>query len=146
MGFYRTGLASSGGGGTVVVDDFLSDTSTNPVQNRVITGALNGKQASLTAGDGINIDSSTNTISVDTTETTGFQKFINQSNIAPTGSSASEGKLTFVGAEGSSSKELYRKDSSGWVKVNLSNISYGLVDYQAGTTPLETGAVYLVYE
>ena len=31
------------GGGTVTVDDSLSTTSTNPVQNKVITGALNGK-------------------------------------------------------------------------------------------------------
>lgn len=32
---------SGGGGGSVVVDSFLSETSINPVQNRVITGALN---------------------------------------------------------------------------------------------------------
>ena len=31
------------GGGTIAVDDSLSTTSTNPVQNRVITEALNGK-------------------------------------------------------------------------------------------------------
>lgn len=44
--------ASGGGGGTpVIVDAALSTTSTNPVQNRVITNALNGKasQASLDA-------------------------------------------------------------------------------------------------
>ena len=32
-----------GGGGSVTVDDELSGTSTNPVQNRVITAALSGK-------------------------------------------------------------------------------------------------------
>lgn len=32
-----------GGGGTVIVDDELDNTSPNPVENRVITGALNGK-------------------------------------------------------------------------------------------------------
>lgn len=44
----NTSLLGSGnisiqGGGTVTVDDSLSTTSTNPVQNKVITGALNGK-------------------------------------------------------------------------------------------------------
>jgi hypothetical protein len=34
------------GGGTVTVDDSLSTTSTNPVQNKVITTALNGKAES----------------------------------------------------------------------------------------------------
>lgn len=34
---------SGGGGGTVTVDDALSTTSENPVQNKVITNALNGK-------------------------------------------------------------------------------------------------------
>ena len=33
----------SGGGGSITVDSQLSTTSTNPVQNRVITGALNNK-------------------------------------------------------------------------------------------------------
>lgn len=33
----------SGGGGSITVDSQLSATSTNPVQNRVITGALNNK-------------------------------------------------------------------------------------------------------
>ena len=44
----NTSLLGSGnisiqGGGTVTVDDSLSTTSTNPVQNKVITGALDGK-------------------------------------------------------------------------------------------------------
>lgn len=34
-----------------VVDDALSDSSTNPVENRVVKGALDGKQATLAAGD-----------------------------------------------------------------------------------------------
>ena len=32
------------------VDDQLSTVSENPVQNKVVTGALNGKQATLTPG------------------------------------------------------------------------------------------------
>ena len=38
-------------GVTPTVDSSLSDSSTNPVQNDVITSALNGKQATLTTGD-----------------------------------------------------------------------------------------------
>lgn len=37
-----------GSGGTIVVDNQLSTTSTNPVQNKVITGALNDKVGVLT--------------------------------------------------------------------------------------------------
>lgn len=36
-----------GGGSSVTVDSSLSSTSENPVQNKVINSALNGKQASL---------------------------------------------------------------------------------------------------
>lgn len=38
----------SGGGGTITVDAELSETSTNPVQNKIITGALNNKQDEIT--------------------------------------------------------------------------------------------------
>lgn len=56
-------ISATGGGGSVVVDSVLSTTSTNPVENRVITNTLNGMQASmstkqdrLTAGTNITID------------------------------------------------------------------------------------------
>ena len=40
---WRTPTGGSGGGGTIDVDSALSTTSTNPVQNKVITAALNSK-------------------------------------------------------------------------------------------------------
>ena len=49
----------SGGGGSVTVDSALSGTSTNPVQNKVIYSALQGKQNKLTAGTGISINGNT---------------------------------------------------------------------------------------
>lgn len=52
-----------------IVDDSLSLVSENPVQNKVITDALNGKQSTLTAGD--NIDITDNVISA-----TGGEQFI----------------------------------------------------------------------
>ena len=39
----------TGGGSSVTVDSALSSTSENPVQNKVINSALNGKQATLSA-------------------------------------------------------------------------------------------------
>lgn len=48
--------AIEAGGGQVIVDGELSTTSVNPVQNKVITIALQGKQDTLTAGDGISIE------------------------------------------------------------------------------------------
>lgn len=47
----------------IAVDSSLSTTSTNPVENRVITNELNNKQNKLIAWDNIQIDSNTNTIS-----------------------------------------------------------------------------------
>ena len=38
-----SGTTTSGGGGTIDVDSELSATSTNPVQNKVITAVLNDK-------------------------------------------------------------------------------------------------------
>lgn len=42
-----TATVTNGSDATVTVDSSLSTTSTNPVQNQVITNALNGKQATL---------------------------------------------------------------------------------------------------
>lgn len=42
-------------GSSITVDSALSSTSTNPVQNKVINTALNGKQHTLTAGSHIDI-------------------------------------------------------------------------------------------
>lgn len=50
---------SGGSGGTVTVDSTLSSTSVNPVQNKVIYSALQGKQNTLTAGTGIAINGNT---------------------------------------------------------------------------------------
>lgn len=52
-------LENSGGG---TIDTSLSTTSTNAVQNKVVTAALNDKQGILTAGNGIKIEN--NIISV----------------------------------------------------------------------------------
>lgn len=50
---------SGGSGGTITVDSTMSSTSTNPVQNKVIYSALQGKQNTLTAGTGISISGNT---------------------------------------------------------------------------------------
>jgi hypothetical protein len=48
----------------IKVDDALSETSTNPVQNKIITLALENKQDKLTAGTGVTIGND-NVISAD---------------------------------------------------------------------------------
>ena len=54
---------------SLTVDDALSDTSTNPVQNKVVTGALKAKQnapsAAGTAGQVLGLDSNLNPVWVD---------------------------------------------------------------------------------
>lgn len=41
------GFPSSGGGSDIVVDNVLSETSENPVQNKVVTAAINGLKESV---------------------------------------------------------------------------------------------------
>lgn len=43
------------GGGNITVDDTLSDTSTNPVQNKVIKGALDNVLSTSSPNDGVRI-------------------------------------------------------------------------------------------
>ena len=52
-------VSGGGGGGNITVDSTMSSTSTNPVQNKVIYSALQGKQNTLTAGTGISISGNT---------------------------------------------------------------------------------------
>lgn len=52
-------LEIQGGGSSITVDDTLSTTSTNPVQNKVITEKINTKQDSLVSGTSIKTINST---------------------------------------------------------------------------------------
>lgn len=121
MGLYRTGV-SSNGGGSITVDDQLSTTSTNPVQNKVITEALNntnsavsGKQDALTAGTGISINN--NVISVDNSSMGGYQKFIGSDIATHTGWSAGTiGELRYE-EQTDGSRHLYRYENGAWTRV-----------------------------
>ena len=154
MGLYRTGVSSSGGGGTITVDDFLSTTSTNPVQNKVITNALNDKQDELTAGTGIDITN--NTISIDSSSMSGYQKFIGDSGITPPSGSGTLGDLKFY-STGAESRELYRYESNEWVKLAFASVVDGNVTnpfrkFVVSTTDIGEGValdadtIYLVYD
>lgn len=126
MGLYRTGMVSSGGGGggSVIVDDSLSTTSTNPVENRVITNALNDKQDELTAGSGISISS--NTISIDSSSMSGYQRYIDFDSTPVTQwSNGYEGQLKYaVMSDGSSQLYRYSTNSpySGWYRIYETNV------------------------
>lgn len=54
----------SGGGGTISIDSALSETSENPVQNKVITANLNNKQNKFAT---VTKDGSTQTVKIDDT-------------------------------------------------------------------------------
>lgn len=55
-GNYIGGIPSGGGGGgTITVDSALSDSSENPVQNKVINTALGGKQATIDANNKLSV-------------------------------------------------------------------------------------------
>ena len=165
MGLYRTGMVSSGGGGggSIVVDDSLSTTSTNPVENRVITNALNNKQNQLTAGSGISISS--NTISIDSNSMSGYQRYIDfDSSPVTQWSNGYEGQLKYaVMSDGSSQLYRYSTDISapysGWYRIYetnvqdaasvtvsnspLTNIIISTTDIGEGQS-LDAGTLYLV--
>lgn len=157
MGLYRTGVSSSGGG-SITVDDQLSTTSTNPVQNKVITNALNDKQATLTAGDGISITN--NTISINSSSMSGYQKFIDSDAAPHTGwSSGTTGELRYE-QQSDGSRHLYRYENSAWTRVYevnihaegspytnspLTNIIISSTDIGEGQS-LDAGTIYLVVE
>ncbi len=63
-----TNVISSTGGSSVTVDNTISGTSENPVQNKVIKAALDLKQDTMTAGSNITIDPVTNVISATAAE------------------------------------------------------------------------------
>ena len=170
MGLYRTGMSSSGGGGTITVDDQLSTTSENPVQNKVITNAMNNKQETLTAGSGISI--SGNTISIDSSSMSGYQKYISFETSTPSNwGTGVDGELRYYVQTGANMElhgTLYRYiddiligGTAGWYKVYetdildsvssptvhsaLSNIVISDVDIGEGQ-PLAAGTLYLVVQ
>lgn len=59
----RQGNKVVAGGTVVTIDNSLSTTSVNPVQNHVITTALNNKQDTISAGSGISISDDTVAVS-----------------------------------------------------------------------------------
>lgn len=63
-------IQGGGGGGSITVDSALSSSSTNPVQNKVINTALNGKAPTSHS-------SSNNTYGIGTTSNYGHNKVIN---------------------------------------------------------------------
>lgn len=87
---------SGGSGGTVTVDSTLSSTSANPVQNKVIYSALQGKQNTLTAGTGISI--SGNTISC--TVSGGGGSVTVDSAMSSTSTNPVQNKVVFAALQG----------------------------------------------
>lgn len=71
---------------SLAIEDRLSATSTNPVQNRIITSALNGKQDKLTAGQNITISGDTISADVDSAEIAANVTDWLDDNVTPVGS------------------------------------------------------------
>lgn len=94
---------SGGSGGTVTVDSTLSSTSANPVQNKVIYSALQGKQNTLTAGTGISI--SGNTISC--TVSGGGSSVTVDSALSGTSTNPVQNKVVYTALAGKQDKISY---------------------------------------
>lgn len=87
-----------GGGGSITVDTEMSSSSTNPVQNRVITTALSGKVSDVRIGSGTIVNNGIATIPT--------------SSLLPTVSSTDEGKIL-------------RVSNGAWALVSPSSIYTG---------------------
>lgn len=112
---------------SITVDSELSLTSENPVQNKVITGALNGKQNTLTAGNNIQINgntiSATDTTYSDATQSSaGLMSASDKTKLDGIESGAQVNSVT--GVKGNSETD-YR---TGNVNITKENIGLGNVD------------------
>jgi len=97
---------------SVAVDDTFSDSSANPVQNKAITQALNGKQDRLTEGEGITI-SDDNVISAKVTATVEVDEELSSESENPVQNKAIKAKLdsmdTSIGDNADDIKTLWAK-------------------------------------
>ena len=96
-------VSGGSGGGSITVDSTMSSTSTNPVQNKVIYTALQGKQNTLTAGTGISI--SGNTISC--TVSGGGGTVTVDSSLSSTSTNPVQNKVIYTALQGKQDKINY---------------------------------------
>lgn len=149
----KDNVISAESGASIIIDDTLSSTSTNPVQNKVINTALLNKQGKLTAGENISItngviDVKTNVYgdSSGTINTKGISQILYHTQVVgdvtwnileqPVG-----GVYSIIEMWGSYS----RAGSNGTVTINLP-IDMGGTDYSIQGTPADGGATYKTWE
>jgi len=96
-------VSGGSGGGSITVDSTMSSTSTNPVQNKVIYSALQGKQNTLTAGTGISING--NTISC--TVSGGGGTVTVDSSLSSTSTNPVQNKVIYTALQGKQEKINY---------------------------------------
>ena len=99
-----------GGGGFVVIDDTLSTDSTNPVQNKVITGRINQIQSDLDTAEG-EIDTLQSSLSSLDSEVDGINARVTEL----------EGVLPEI-SEGDAGKMLRVSSSGTWELVSITTI------------------------
>lgn len=129
----ENGVISATGVGAI--DENLSTVSTNPVQNKTVTNAINGKQEKLVAGTGItiqgNVISSTGGVSIDTalspTSVNPVQNKVitnaldGKQNKLTAGSGISIVGDTISATGGSGSNPLFI-DSSGYISIDYDKV------------------------
>ena len=95
-------VSGGSGGGSITVDSTMSSTSTNPVQNKVIYSALQGKQNTLTAGAGISISGNTISCTV-----TGGGSVTVDSTMSSTSTNPVQNKVIYTALSGKQDKINY---------------------------------------
>ena len=126
------------GANKTIVDNALSDTSVNPVQNKVVTSALKGKQATLSAGTNIsivdNVISAVDTkYGVVTQSDNGLMSSADKTKLDGIESGAQKNAVT--GVKGNF-ESAYR---TGNVEITKANIGLGNVDNTSDTNkPIST--------
>ena len=122
-------LDAGGGGGQITVDDHLDSNSTNPVQNKIVTGALNEKQDELTAGDGIIIDNETFTVPEQKLGNYSWNRIkkVNNMLIAMSGNSSTNLGYSTNGTNWTTNRQTGLRNRS-WLGISYNGSKYVALD------------------
>ena len=128
----NTTIDFDAGGSTITVDSVLSTTSTNPVQNKIITTELNKKIESITSSD------VTNALGYTPYNASNPDNFITSADL-PTNNVTTDtaqdisGRKTFLGEKAIYFKQQETSNKLGFTLYNPSNTELAALEYRPNT-------------
>lgn len=144
---------------TITVDSKLSDASTNPVQNKVVKAAIEGKQNKISANGLLKSDGTTisaaeagtdyaaadHTHSDVTTEASGLMSAADKTKLDGIVNGANKTTVDSY-LSSSSTNPVQNKVINTALNKKAPAYTYSMTDLTPGTSTLETGKLYIVYK